>query len=135
MFEDMKKTWRRLRQVEPGKRFQEYNRLHQARERGTASRLISIVIGIAIVTVGIVALPAPGPGTLIIAIGAAFIARESFMVARFLDWLELRLRAGLRRARSAWKGASPVKRVGVAVVGFGVVGLAVYFAYSVTLGA
>jgi len=135
VFEGLKKTWQRLRHAEPGKRFQDYNRIHQTKHRGRASGLMSIVLGVAIITVGIVALPAPGPGVLIIAIGAAFIARESLVVARFLDWFELWLRAALARGHTAWKKASPVQRVAVAVAGFGMLGLAVYFAYSVTLGA
>ena len=135
LFEDLKRTWHRLRHAQPGNRFQDYHRVHQARMRTHASRLLSIVVGIAVITVGIVALPAPGPGSLIIAIGATFVARESLVVARLLDWLEVRLRAMLTWARAAWRKASPAKRASVVLVGFGVLGLAVYFAYAVTLGA
>ena len=92
-------------------------------------------VGILIVAVGIVALPAPGPGTLVIAFGAAFIARESMVVARFMDWTELKLRSAWSILHSAWRRASPVKRVGATVVGLGVVGAALYLAYAVTLRA
>ena len=134
MFDNLKKTWHMLREAEPGKRFQQYNEHHQASRRSNASKVLSVVIGVVIVAVGIVALPAPGPGTLVIAIGAALIARESRVVAKALDWLELRIRAVVKRAVGVWKAASPPARIALGAVGVGLLGVAVYFAYTFTIG-
>jgi uncharacterized protein (TIGR02611 family) len=135
LFHELKKTWHHLGLSQPGERFQEYHRYHQAQERSTATRLVSLLIGVVIVAIGIVALPGPGPGTLIIALGAAFLAKESLAVARLMDWAEVRLRRVWLWARSAWKRASLPARIGVAVAAAGVVGVAVYLAYAVTLRA
>lgn len=50
--------------------------------------------------VGVSALPLPGPGLLIIALGALLIAEQSRAVARALDRLELWLRRRLASPRS-----------------------------------
>ena len=134
MFENLKKTWHMLRNAEPGKRFQEYNRHHQAGRRSQVSKVLSVVVGVVIVAVGLVALPAPGPGMLVIAIGAAFIARESRVVAKALDWLELRIRALAKWSVATWKAASPPARIAAGVAGGGLLGVALYFAYTITIG-
>ena len=60
--------------------------------------------------IGAVALPAPGPGILVLALGAGMIARESRVAARVLDWIELRLHGAWAWARVAWATAPlPVK--------------------------
>ncbi|MBN2009961.1 hypothetical protein JW960_11515 [candidate division KSB1 bacterium] len=54
-------------------------------------RFFFILIGLLIVLLGMLLWFIPGPGWLTIFIGAVIIARESLLVARFLDWLELKL--------------------------------------------
>jgi uncharacterized protein (TIGR02611 family) len=71
------------------------------------------VLGATITLVGIVALPLPGPGFLVIAIGAALLARESAMVADVADWIEVRVRRVARWATRWWRRAAPVRRAGV----------------------
>ena len=73
---------------------------------------------------GIVALPAPGPGSLVIVLGAALLGRELRPVAKAFDWLELFLRRNWQRLRRTWKSASPAGRVGLTVIA-GIVGLGV----------
>ncbi|MBK8182615.1 MAG: hypothetical protein IPK63_06775 [Candidatus Competibacteraceae bacterium] len=55
---------------------------------------------------GIFFLPAPGPGFLILLIGAMLIAEESFMAARFLDWADLRIRRWIAWSLGVWHRAS-----------------------------
>jgi hypothetical protein len=45
---------------------------------------------------GVVFLPLPGPGLLIIAAGALLVAEESLSAARALDWLERKARRLMR---------------------------------------
>ena len=135
MLAEIKETWGQLRRAEPGNRFTAYHRHHQATAHGKVSRVITVVIGILLIALGIIALPAPGPGTLVIALGAAFIARESRAVATALDWLEVKLRRAARWIRSGWRAASPLQRMLVALAGVGVLGAAIYMAYTVVLRA
>ena len=84
-------AWRQFRDAEPGTRFQEQHEANQESRKSRWTRPAWIVLGVVMVLIGFVALPAPGPGTLVIAGGAALLARESLMVARALDALEVRI--------------------------------------------
>ena len=55
---------------------------------------------------GLVAVPGPGPGWLIILLGLVMIARESLSFARFADRAEIKLRRLARRVAAVW-AASP----------------------------
>ena len=46
---------------------------------------------------GVAFLPLPGPGLLIIAVGALLMAEVSLSAARALDWLELKARRAFRK--------------------------------------
>lgn len=62
---------------------------------------------------GIVLLFIPGPGLLLIAFGAALIARQSLWLAKRLDRLELVLRKLARKARTLWKRSSTAARAAI----------------------
>ena len=82
-----RQQWQSFVQSEPGKRFQERNRRHSGQRRYGV-----LAGGIALMLIGLFFLIAPGPGIPFLLLGAALIAEESFVAARFLDWLELWLR-------------------------------------------
>jgi hypothetical protein len=48
-------------------------------------------------------------------IGAGLIAEESYLAARTLDWIELRVRRLADRARRRWKSASPALKARIVV--------------------
>jgi uncharacterized protein (TIGR02611 family) len=129
VLKSMKSAWHRLKEAEPGHRFQQEYEHHRGSERTRFARIISVGVGLLIVAIGIVALPAPGPGFLVIALGGALLARESRVVARAMDWAEVQLRRVLGWARSAWKHAALPAKALFVVVGLGVAGLAGYLAY------
>lgn len=106
MLERLKGSWARLRGDPPGERFQRrYERRH---EGGTTPlrRWGSVGLGVVVVAAGIFFLPAPGPGTVILAVGAGLIAQESRRAARALDWTEVRIRRLLAWARDAYRSAN-----------------------------
>jgi uncharacterized protein (TIGR02611 family) len=89
---DLKKEWRRFKSAEPGTRFTRQYEASQSARKHKWTRPLMIALGVVIVLVGIVALPAPGPGILVIAAGAALLARESRWIAEKLDAAEVKAR-------------------------------------------
>jgi uncharacterized protein (TIGR02611 family) len=87
----MKRLWQELKRGKPGRRFQ--SRHEKARRGGLLRKWALIVGGALLVLAGIVFLPLPGPGMLIILAGALLMAEESRGAARALDWMELRFRS------------------------------------------
>lgn len=108
----LRKQWRDLRKGKPGRRFQ--NRYYGRKEQRSNpfTKLLYLVIGTLLTLAGIVLLPAPGPGFLVILVGAAMLAQESLLVARVCDWAEVKARSLLGRAQRAWKhlSSSPPRR-------------------------
>lgn len=98
----LRSHWHEFRSARPGHRFRE--RYERARKRGHGMlRKWGLVAGGALlVLAGIVFLPLPGPGFVIIAAGGLLMAEVSKTVARGLDWLEVRVRSlfsSLQRSR------------------------------------
>ena len=58
-----------------------------------------LAAGVLLMIAGVIALPLPGPGLAIMALGALLIAEESRAAARAFDWLELKLRHLFASAR------------------------------------
>lgn len=129
MFDGIKQTWRDLRQGAPGGRFRSYHR----RQAGGSKwrRILRLAGGIVVVAVGIVALPAPGPGILIVVVGAGLMARESAGVAGALDWAEVRLWRLIAWGGSAWSNAPVAAKVAIALVALATAGATLIVVYRV----
>ena len=69
-----------------------------------AWRIMITVLGLAIIAVGIVLLPLPGPGWLIIFMGLGLWATEYAWAARLLKWVRARVTAWTHwvQARPKW---------------------------------
>jgi uncharacterized protein (TIGR02611 family) len=97
MLEKSKENWRRFKESEPGYRYTD--RYHQ-RQQGRSGRfsltaVALIVMGTLILLLGgivSVTVPVPGVGWLILLLGLGMFAGESKPIARFLDWVEVKLR-------------------------------------------
>jgi hypothetical protein len=100
MLDGLKRRWRRLKAGEPGARFQRQYRENRGSRKSGLRRWGALAAGGGLILVGIVLLFIPGPGLLLIGVGAAVLARESRLAARGLDWLEVRGRRVIRRLRS-----------------------------------
>ena len=99
-----------LKDAKPGERFRAYYRAAHAQGTSRTRNALLTVLGVAVLVVGLVAVPAPGPGFLIIAVGGGLIARQSERVATWLDRGEVALRAFLAHGRRAWDAASWLER-------------------------
>ena len=102
MLHRLKEGWRDLKRGQPGRRFQDRYARRREAARGLAGKCALLCGGVLIVLIGIVLLPLPGPGMIVVAVGALLMAKGSRTVARMLDALELRA----RRAYSAWRPSS-----------------------------
>lgn len=107
MIERAKENWRRLKQSKPGRRFQDH---HHRYQRGYGSRSYArgwfgLVWGLLILVGGVIAVPAPGPGWLIILLGLGIIAGESLSFARSIDRIEVSLRQLSRLVGGVWTGS------------------------------
>ncbi|WP_043112644.1 PGPGW domain-containing protein [Solimonas flava] len=95
----LREHWTFLREAPPGERFARYHALRQQQHRYRWQRPLLLAGGGGLITVGVILMPAPGPGSLIAAAGAAIVAGESHAFAGFLDRTELRLRGWFGRRR------------------------------------
>jgi hypothetical protein len=101
VFKSLKNSWHELLRESPGRRFQgRYQRARETHSRG--NRLLRQWTAVALILVGVVLLIVPGPGTVLIALGAALLAEESLTVARLLDRLEIRCRRAISELRRKW---------------------------------
>ena len=109
MIERAKENWRRFMLSKPGYRFQDHHHRCQRGYRGRSyvRGLFGIAWGLVVVVGGVIAVPAPGPGWLIILLGLGVIAGESLSFARSVDRAEVRLRRLVRLVAEVW-AVSPV---------------------------
>ncbi len=81
-----------------GTRFRRQHRRRQARPHWLRT-VTALLGGVLLILLGIVMLVTPGPGLLVMAIGAALIAGESLLVARLLDRIDFCASVHYRRWR------------------------------------
>jgi uncharacterized protein (TIGR02611 family) len=101
----LKLQWRDVKCGRPGTRFKQRWRAREQRRRSYFAKPLYMTAGLFVFLVGLVMLPAPGPGCIVVFIGAAMMAEESFRVASVLDRIELKGRRLLVRAARSWKRA------------------------------
>jgi len=129
MLNALKREWRTLKNAPAGERFKRAHANRSDADRPLWKRAASIGLALLIIAGGAIALPAPGPGTLVLILGFGMLAREIGPVARALDWLELRLRSVWHRVRRMWRHAGTLGRVAMAAAG-GLVTLSLFAAVA-----
>jgi uncharacterized protein (TIGR02611 family) len=122
----------RLKDGEPGERFQEH---YRQRQQGGSHRVLRRWLylggGTVVILAGLFFLPAPGPGFLILFLGGGLVAQESLAAAKTLDWIEVRIRQIGSWALRIWKRSSMPVRALIVLVALAGVGAAGYGAYWV----
>jgi hypothetical protein len=103
MFDGIKREWTQLKRGRPGSRFVEQYDKGQKQQRSPVGRVARIIVGLLLFPIGVVFLAIPGPGLLVIALGAVLIAREFRFAARILDVVEVRGRKVLTWTKRQWK--------------------------------
>jgi hypothetical protein len=92
MLKHLKQSWQRFKAGLPGRRFQQQFRLRQRFRCGATRKALLITAGILLAATGVFLLFVPGPGIIILLIGAVLIAQQSSLAARAFDRIEIRLR-------------------------------------------
>ncbi|HYV99715.1 MAG TPA: PGPGW domain-containing protein [Gemmatimonadaceae bacterium] len=95
----LKRAWHGFRSRKPGTRFVTSYKKHHAEGSSVFARVGFVVLGVVVLAVGIIALPAPGPGMPIVATGLVLLARESLWAARLMDRAELKGRSLMHRVK------------------------------------
>jgi hypothetical protein len=110
-----------------------YGRARHQRETGEAPgwmRPLNLIGGLALVIAGLLFLPTPGPGYIIIVLGLWMMAGEWLPLARFFDWLELRLRWLGRRIKALWSRSSTPAKFLVILASVAMLGCGVYLLFG-----
>ena len=123
--------WAQFKSGEPGRRFQDRYRRRRREGHGLLVKILYVSIGSVLFVLGLVMLPAPGPGFLVLFPAAALIAEESYWAARAFDAMEVKLRALGAWAERTWKRASLLLKTAAVASAMVLVGAAGFVAYRV----
>ena len=104
MFKRLREAWRPLKEAKPGQRFQAFHHARKTQRRGRPWHWLSIAAGLLLVVIGLILLPAPGPGWLVIFAGLGLLAQESLGMARALDSIEAWVRRRIPGGRKVTRG-------------------------------
>src|SRR5262245_42797589 len=102
---NFRRIWQHFRTARPGQGFQSLYRDRQTQRSGKYSPqfIVGVVGSVVLMILGLVLVPAPGPGWVIVALGCALLAREFLVVARILDAIEVKLRRWARQGKALVK--------------------------------
>lgn len=100
MFESFRAQFRQFVADRSGTRFQQRYRRRTERPGGLLRKSLVFALATLLVLVGIMLLVLPGPGLLVIVIGAGLFAEESLLIARLLDRIDLLVTRRVRRWRA-----------------------------------
>lgn len=101
MFEGLRSQWRLFRADPAGQRFVLRHARHRDRHRSTWHRASVMTLGVVAMLVGTAMLVLPGPGLLVILLGAFLVGEESLVASRLLDRIDLWFSRRLARRREA----------------------------------
>lgn len=129
--EKTKEASRCFKESKPGLRFEHHYHDHQRSSSGRYRLQVILCIfgGFLLVVGGVIAVPGPGPGWLIILLGLWMLAGELLFLARFMDRVEVRLSKLLRCVIGIWTTSSALVKglftlmilVCVAALGYGTI--------------
>ena len=111
MLKTLKQSWQRFQKGFPGRRFQQQFSQRQRSSRSPVQKALFISAGILLIAAGVFFLFVPGPGLLLVLLGAVLIAQRSLPAARTLDWTESHVRRLLIWSLRVWHRSSPILKI------------------------
>ena len=96
--------WVSFKAGRPGERFVKLREYRQSKRTSCCpgEKCVNIVGGSLLVILGLLMIPAPGPGVLTIGLGMALLGTEFLVIARCMDAAEFKGRAQLAEIRDRW---------------------------------
>ncbi len=133
---DLRGHWEALKRGKPGHRFQSrYERARRSEHKaGAVQRIAMLVGGIVCLVIGALLVVFPGPALPFFFLAGGLMATESRMIARFMDWSELRLRKVASWGKRHWRRLPAAARVILAILGFCCSGATAYLSYRMMRG-
>lgn len=134
MIDKLKRTWKRLRESEPGRRFRDYHDRRRESGGSPVRRALWAGVGVVLLVGGVVLLAIPGPGIPILFLGGGLLARESRLVATAMDTGEVWLRKAFSWGMAVWRrvplwGKALIVALALAVAAAaGLLGYRIFFA-------
>lgn len=115
----LKRQWEILKRGKPGRRFEDrYEAAQRKENRATVlARVVRFTAAVIAIALGVVFAVIPGPAVVFFAVAGALLASESRVVAKFLDWCEVKIRAIVRWAQRIWRRLPMVGKVALVIVG------------------
>jgi hypothetical protein len=111
MFQSLRKHWRHFLKQPPGRRFKTFydERQEKRGSQGTGKKWLLIISGLAVTVAGVVLLPLPGPGSIVLVAGLVFLSSESLTMARVLDAADKRRSIMMSKLRRIWRSSAKAK--------------------------
>jgi hypothetical protein len=111
----LREHWEDLKRGRPGHRFQErYKRARRDEARsGIGKRVVMTVTGLVVLMIGAFFAVMPGPAIPFFLLGGALLATESRVIARAMDWIEVRGRKIVAWGKRRWKRLPMAGRIAV----------------------
>lgn len=120
-FADSVRTyWRDLKRGQPGHRFQDrYERAKRERRKGGNHwrRIVMFTAGIVCLAIGVVLSVIPGPAIPFFFLAGGLFGTESRLIARFMDWIEVRARKLAAWAKRHWHPLPRTAKIVLMIVG------------------
>jgi uncharacterized membrane protein YczE len=117
----LRQLWDEFKNAPPGERFARLYHRREARPSWVA-RSLFLAIGVVLMAIGLFLMVAPGPGTVVLILGAGVAAQESLRVARTMDWLERRIWQGAKWAVRWWRNRSRLDKTVLILTAFALAG-------------
>jgi uncharacterized protein (TIGR02611 family) len=135
MLNQIQALWRQLVEEKPGKRFKNLHEKMHTRETSPCLRWTLPILGFVIAVAGLIMIPAPGPGTIILFFGLGMIATECRPLAHWLDGIEVMARAVRREFLSWWRQSSHWSKAGFEALITIILAATGYVGYHIFLGS
>lgn len=99
----------------PGKRFEDRYFRKRKSTQPVWRKILGPAVGLIIIVLGLILLPAPGPGIPVVLAGCALVAGSFLWMAKLLDRAELMLRSAATVSKNWWKRTSVTVRWAVVI--------------------
>lgn len=112
--------FRDLKRGRPGHRFQaRYERAKRERTKGGSPwrRVVTLTVGVVCLAIGLVLSVIPGPAIPFFFLAGGLFGTESRLIARLMDWIEVRARKLAAWAKRRWRPLPRAAKMALVIFG------------------